>query len=183
MTITINTPLQVLFMVQSFSHRGNILNKVGTYIYVLDLFGFHQSTKKDSSQSSLTDPIIHSFQSLYTFLIHCPCRDIKPDNLLLDARGHVKLSGDLVAHLTLIINIYIGHILLFLCQKSRNLVIGDISLKDEQSFVLDFGLCTGLKKSHRTDFYRDLSQVPVDSVTESPASSSAAATTSSVETM
>uniref|UniRef100_A0A1I8H1D1 non-specific serine/threonine protein kinase n=1 Tax=Macrostomum lignano TaxID=282301 RepID=A0A1I8H1D1_9PLAT len=39
--------------------------------------------------------------------------DDQPDNLLLDHRGHLKLS--------------------------------------------DFGLCTGLKKSHRTDFYKNLS--------------------------
>ena len=44
--------------------------------------------------------------------------------MLLDARGHVKLS--------------------------------------------DFGLCTGLKKSHRTDFYRDLSQIKPSDFSSNP---------------
>ena len=58
-------------------------------------------------------------------------RDIKPDNLLLDSR--VSGCGSGVWQLSYTLQ---GHIKLS-----------------------DFGLCTGLKIAHRTEFYRDLNKV------------------------
>ncbi|RCN53772.1 kinase domain protein [Ancylostoma caninum] len=67
------------------------------------------------AEAALAIQFIHNLDFIH--------RDIKPDNLLLDARGHVKLS--------------------------------------------DFGLCTGLKKIHRTEHYRNWpSQLPPDFVSK-----------------
>lgn len=103
----------VVRMFYSFQDPGNL------YLVMEFLPGGDMMTllmKKDTLSEEATQfyvaeaaLAIHSIHRLG--FIH---RDIKPDNLLLDARGHMKLS--------------------------------------------DFGLCTGLKKAHRTEFYRDLSQ-------------------------
>lgn len=68
-------------------------------------------------------------------------RDIKPDNLLLDSR--VSLGNAHAAQRSNCVR------LTLLCVCSQ----GHVKLSD-------FGLCTGLKKAHRTEFYRNLTHNP-----------------------
>ena len=75
-----------------------------------DLFQFCSKRFTMKTVLMLADQMIQRIEFMHSkCFIH---RDIKPDNLLLDSKGHIKLS--------------------------------------------DFGLCTGLKKSHRTEYYRFL---------------------------
>ena len=75
-----------------------------------DLFNFCSRRFTMKTVLMLADQMIGRIEYVHNKnFIH---RDIKPDNLLLDSKGHIKLS--------------------------------------------DFGLCTGLKKSHRTEYYRYL---------------------------
>lgn len=91
--------IQSLYLVMEFLPGGDLM----TLLIRKDTFT-EQQTQFYMAESILAINFIHSLGFIH--------RDIKPDNLLLDARGHIKLS--------------------------------------------DFGLCTGLKKSHRTEFYRGI---------------------------
>ncbi|CDW56366.1 serine:threonine protein kinase tricorner [Trichuris trichiura] len=95
-----------LYLVMEFLPGGDMM----TLLMKVDTLS-EEAAQFYAAETALAVESIHKLGFIH--------RDIKPDNLLLDSRGHLKLS--------------------------------------------DFGLCTGLKKAHRTDFYRDLSHgIPSD---------------------
>jgi len=100
-----------LYLVMEFLPGGDVM----TLLMKKDTLS-EEATQFYIAETALAIETIHKLGFIH--------RDIKPDNLLLDARGHVKLS--------------------------------------------DFGLCTGLQKSHRTEYYRDLSQVKSSDFTNNP---------------
>lgn len=91
-----------LYLVMEFLPGGDLM----TLLMKKDTLS-EEATQFYMAETALAIQTIHQLGFIH--------RDIKPDNLLLDAKGHIKLS--------------------------------------------DFGLCTGLQKSHQTAFYRDLSKV------------------------
>lgn len=88
-----------LYLVMEFLSGGDMMTMLMRY----DTFS-EDVTRFYIAESIVAINSIHKLNFIH--------RDIKPDNLLLDPKGHIKLS--------------------------------------------DFGLCTGLKKSHQTDYYRNL---------------------------
>jgi len=95
-----------LYLIMEFLPGGDMMTLLMNKDTLTD-----EQTKFYMAESILAINSIHELGFIH--------RDVKPDNLLIDARGHLKLS--------------------------------------------DFGLCTGLKKAHSTEYYRDLSQVqPTD---------------------
>ena len=100
-----------LYLIMEFLPGGDMM----TLLMKKDTLS-EESTQFYIAETALAIDSIHKLGFIH--------RDIKPDNLLLDAKGHIKLS--------------------------------------------DFGLCTGLKKSHRTEFYRDLSQAKPSDFSSNP---------------
>ncbi|VDD91119.1 unnamed protein product [Enterobius vermicularis] len=99
-----------LYLVMEFLPGGDMM----TLLIKKDTLS-EEITRFYIAEAALAIQAIHNLNFIH--------RDIKPDNLLLDAKGHLKLS--------------------------------------------DFGLCTGLKKIHRTELYRNWpSQLPKDFVTK-----------------
>ncbi|VDN06229.1 unnamed protein product [Thelazia callipaeda] len=99
-----------LYLVMEFLPGGDMM----TLLIKKDTLS-EDITKFYIAEAALAIQAIHDLNFIH--------RDIKPDNLLLDSKGHIKLS--------------------------------------------DFGLCTGLKKAHRTEYYRNWpSQLPKDFVTK-----------------
>ncbi|XP_077966799.1 serine/threonine-protein kinase 38-like [Styela clava] len=90
-----------LYLIMEFLPGGDMMTLLMKYDTLTE-----EQTQFYVAEAILAIDSIHQLDFIH--------RDIKPDNLLLDDRGHVKLS--------------------------------------------DFGLCTGLKKAHSTDYYRDLSR-------------------------
>eukprot|EP00035_Acanthoeca_spectabilis_P034884 m.31367 g.31367 ORF g.31367 m.31367 type:complete len:520 (-) comp6924_c0_seq1:1863-3422(-) len=88
-----------LYLVMEFLAGGDMM----TMLIRFDTFD-EETTQFYIAETVLAIDTVHQLGFIH--------RDIKPDNLLLDSKGHVKLS--------------------------------------------DFGLCTGLKAAHRTDFYRGM---------------------------
>ena len=91
--------MEYRYLVMEFLAGGDMMTMLIRY----DTFT-EETTRFYIAETVLAIDSVHSLGFIH--------RDIKPDNLLLDNKGHVKLS--------------------------------------------DFGLCTGLKAAHRTDFYRGM---------------------------
>merc|ERR1712142_15300 len=104
----------MLYLVMEFLPGGDLMT----------LLMKKDTLTEEASQFYISETAL-AIQSIHQLgFIH---RDIKPDNILLDARGHVKLS--------------------------------------------DFGLCTGLKKAHRTEFYKNNSQAQSLNLASNPSES------------
>lgn len=99
---------EALYLVMEFLPGGDLM----TLLMKKDTLS-EEASQFYMAETALAIQTIHKLGFIH--------RDIKPDNLLLDCRGHVKLS--------------------------------------------DFGLCTGLQKAHRTDYYRDVTQVTAEDFT------------------